>query len=147
MGQTRLMEVQQQGRGLRQHHKVQRRGEALEELWEELSRSIRTRQEVEVHRGVHGGGAADPNPPPQVLGSARQFHQFQHDVDELRSWMAEKEALLGSEEDQDLHSIQSLLRQHQQLQVGRSLSPGDTPSRPQLLDTLLLMSTFRRTWS
>lgn len=48
VGQTRLMEVQQQGRGLRQHHKVQRRGEALEQLWEELSCSIRTRQEVEV---------------------------------------------------------------------------------------------------
>lgn len=40
-------------------------------------------------------------------------------MDELKSWMAEKEAVLGSEEDQDLHSIQTLLRQHQELQVRR----------------------------
>lgn len=60
-----------------------------------------------------------PQPPPQSLQSAKEIHQFQHDVDELKSWMAEKEAVLGSEEDQDLHSIQTLLRQHQELQVRR----------------------------
>lgn len=60
-------------------------------------------------------------PPPQSLQSAKEIHQFQHDVDELKSWMAEKEAVLGSE-DQDLHSIQTLLRQHQELQVRRRRS-------------------------
>lgn len=65
----------------------------------------------------------NPPPPPQRLQSAKEIHQFQHDVDELKSWMAEKEAVLGSEEDQDLHSVQTLLRRHQELQVRRSPSP------------------------
>lgn len=34
--------------------------------------------------------------------------------------MAEKEAVLDSEEDQDLHSIQTLLRQHEALEVGNT---------------------------
>jgi len=57
----------------------------------------------------------------QNLKAAREVHQFHHDVDELKSWMAEKEAVLDSEDpdqDQDLHSIQILLRQHEALEVG-----------------------------
>ncbi|XP_056867453.1 spectrin beta chain, non-erythrocytic 5 isoform X2 [Takifugu flavidus] len=96
LGQTRLTEIQQLGRGLKQHDQAQRRGEAVSQLWEDLKSSIKTRQES--------------------LQAAKEIHQFQHDVDELKSWMAEKEAVLGSEEDQDLHSIQTLLRQHQELQ-------------------------------
>lgn len=53
----------------------------------------------------------------QNLRSARELHQFHHDVDELRGWMAQKEAVLDSE-DQDLHSIPTLLRQHEALEVG-----------------------------
>lgn len=34
--------------------------------------------------------------------------------------MAEKEVVLDSEEDQDLHSIQTLLRQHEALEVGNT---------------------------
>lgn len=68
------------------------------------------------------------SPTPQGLQSAKEIHQFQHDVDELKGWMAEKEAVLGSrgdpEEDQDLHSIQTLLRQHQEVQVGWRFSSG-----------------------
>lgn len=52
----------------------------------------------------------------QSLQSAREIHQFNHDIDELKGWMAEKEAVLDSE-DQDLHSIQTLLTQHEALEV------------------------------
>lgn len=49
------------------------------------------------------------------------MHQFDHDVDELKSLMAEKEAALDSEDHgHDLLSVQALLRQHQALEVQRS---------------------------
>lgn len=53
----------------------------------------------------------------QSLQSAKEIHQFHHDVDELKDWMAEKEAVLDTEEDQDLHSIQTLMKQHEALEV------------------------------
>lgn len=57
----------------------------------------------------------------QNLQAAREVHQFHHDVDELKGWMAEKEAVLDSEDqDHDLTSIQALLRQHEALEVGKS---------------------------
>lgn len=57
----------------------------------------------------------------QNLQSAREIHQFHHDVDELKGWMAEKEAVLDSEDqDHDLQSIQTLLRQHKALEVGNT---------------------------
>lgn len=43
-------------------------------------------------------------------------------MDELKGWIAEKEAVLDPEEDQDLHSIQTLLRQHEALEVGNVAS-------------------------
>lgn len=46
LGQTRLTEVQQLGKGLKQVQ-AQRRGEAVSQLWEELKSTIRTREEVE----------------------------------------------------------------------------------------------------
>lgn len=46
-------------------------------------------------------------------------------MDELKGWMAEKEAVLDSE-DQDLHSIQTLLRQHEALEVGNTQQAGRT---------------------
>lgn len=53
----------------------------------------------------------------QSLQSAKEIHQFHHDVDELKGWIAEKEAVLDTEEDQDLHSIQTLMKQHEALEV------------------------------
>lgn len=38
-------------------------------------------------------------------------------MDELKGWMAEKEAVLDTEEEQDLHSIQTLVKQHEALEV------------------------------
>ncbi|XP_036927334.1 spectrin beta chain, non-erythrocytic 5 isoform X2 [Acanthopagrus latus] len=119
LGRSRLTSVQQLGRGLKQDGKALRRDEALSRLWDDLNSSIRTRE--------------------QSLQSAREVHQFNHDVDELKGWMAEKEAVLDSE-DQDLNSIQTLLRQHEALErdlvliseeVTRSREEGRALSRRQ----------------
>lgn len=46
------------------------------------------------------------------------MHQFDHDVDELKGWMSEKEVVLDSDDhDHDLLSIQALIRQHEGLEV------------------------------
>lgn len=46
------------------------------------------------------------------------MHQFDHDLDELRSWMSEKEVALDSEDQEnDLLSVQALIRQHEGLEV------------------------------
>ncbi|KAG5855882.1 hypothetical protein ANANG_G00001630 [Anguilla anguilla] len=75
-----------------------RRQEAeLHKMWEELQQAMERRAES--------------------LWSAREVHQFDHDVDELKSWMGEKEAALDSEDHgHDLLSVQALLRQHQGLE-------------------------------
>ncbi|XP_069573815.1 spectrin beta chain, non-erythrocytic 5 [Brachyistius frenatus] len=97
LGRSRLTSVQQLGRGLQQDGQARRRDDALSRLWEELNSSIRTRE--------------------QNLQAAREVHQFNHDVDELKGWMAEKEAVLDSEDQgHDLHSILTLLRQHEALE-------------------------------
>ncbi|XP_027134554.1 spectrin beta chain, non-erythrocytic 5 [Larimichthys crocea] len=95
LGRSRLTSVQQLGRGLQQDDQARRRDDALSGLWDDLNNSIRTRE--------------------QSLQSARETHQFHHDVDELKGWMAEKEAVLDSDT-QDLNSIQTVLRQHKVLE-------------------------------
>ncbi|KAL6106061.1 sptbn5 [Pungitius sinensis] len=95
LGRSRLDSVQQLVGGLQRDDEARRRDEGLSGLWDQLMGSIRTRE--------------------QNLQSARELHQFHHDVDELRGWMAQKEAVLDSE-DQDLHSISTLLRQHEALE-------------------------------
>ncbi|KAM8913952.1 spectrin beta chain, non-erythrocytic 5 isoform 3-T3 [Spinachia spinachia] len=95
LGRSRLTSVQQLVGGLQRDGEARRRGEGLSGLWDGLMGSIRTRE--------------------QNLQAARELHQFHHDVDELRGWMAQKEAVLDSE-DQDLHSVPTLLRQHQALE-------------------------------
>ncbi|XP_029973399.1 spectrin beta chain, non-erythrocytic 5 [Salarias fasciatus] len=97
LGRSRLTAVQQLSGGLQRDRDARRTDEALSRLWEQLEASVRTRQ--------------------QVLHSAREVHQFHHDVDELKGWMAEKEAVLESEDQgHDLHSIQTLLKQHEALE-------------------------------
>lgn len=55
---------------------------------------------------------------PQNLQSAREVHQFDHDLDELKSWISEKEITLDSEDiGNDLFSVQALIRQHEGLEV------------------------------
>lgn len=54
----------------------------------------------------------------QKLHTAREVHQFDHDLDELRSWMSEKEVALDSEDQEnDLLSVQALIRQHEGMEV------------------------------
>ncbi|XP_078145742.1 spectrin beta chain, non-erythrocytic 5 [Centroberyx gerrardi] len=97
LGQSRLTSVQQLGQGLQQADQAQRRDEALSRLWDNLNNTIKTRE--------------------QNLHSAKEVHQFNHDVDELKGWMAEKDAVLDSEDqDHDLLSVQTLLRQHEALE-------------------------------
>uniref|UniRef100_A0A3P8T408 Spectrin, beta, non-erythrocytic 5 n=1 Tax=Amphiprion percula TaxID=161767 RepID=A0A3P8T408_AMPPE len=98
LGRSRLTSVQQLGRGLQQDGQARRRDDALSRLWDELNSSIRTRE--------------------QNLQAAREVHQFNHDMDELKGWMAEKEAVLDSEDQgHDLQVIQTLLRQHEALET------------------------------
>ncbi|XP_071354370.1 spectrin beta chain, non-erythrocytic 5 [Trachinotus anak] len=121
LGRSRLTSVQQLGRGLQQDSQARRRDDTLSRLWDDLNSSIRTRE--------------------QSLQSAREIHQFNHDVDELKGWMAEKEAVLDSEDQyHDLQSIQTLLRQHEALErdlaliseeVTRSREEGRALSRRQ----------------
>ncbi|XP_067336707.1 spectrin beta chain, non-erythrocytic 5 isoform X2 [Channa argus] len=97
LGRSRLTTVQQLGRGLQQDGQARRKDDTLSRLWDDLNSSIRTRE--------------------QMLQSAKEVHQFNNDVDELKGWMAEKEAVLDSEEqDHDLQSVQTLLRQHEALE-------------------------------
>ncbi|XP_068195162.1 spectrin beta chain, non-erythrocytic 5 isoform X2 [Antennarius striatus] len=95
LGRSRLSSVQQLGAALQEDGQVRRREENLRRLWDELEASIRTRE--------------------KSLQSAKEVHQFHHDVEELKSWMAEKEAALEAD-DQDLQSIQTLLQQHEALE-------------------------------
>ncbi|XP_076022140.1 spectrin beta chain, non-erythrocytic 5 [Genypterus blacodes] len=97
LGRSRLTSVQQLGHGLQSDSQARRRDEALSKLWADVSNSIRNRE--------------------QNLKLAKEIHQFNHDMDELKGWMAEKEAVLDSEDqDHDLHAIQTLLRQHEALE-------------------------------
>ncbi|XP_068608001.1 spectrin beta chain, non-erythrocytic 5 [Brachionichthys hirsutus] len=95
LGKSRLSSVQQLGAGLQQDSQGRRRDDSLRRLWDDLETSIRSRQ--------------------KSLQSAKEIHQFHHDVEELKSWMAEKEAVLDAD-DLDLHAIQTLLKQHQALE-------------------------------
>ncbi|XP_062379447.1 spectrin beta chain, non-erythrocytic 5 [Sardina pilchardus] len=91
LGQHKLASVQQLGQKVSSSG-AQLRGKTLKQLWEELNQAVKTRAEN--------------------LHSAREVHQFDSDVDELKSWMSEKEAGLDSEEqNHDLLSVQALISQ------------------------------------
>ncbi|CAB1331140.1 unnamed protein product [Coregonus sp. 'balchen'] len=106
LGQSKLSTVQQ----LRQEVKSaegHRREAALHKLWDDLNQNVKIRAEN--------------------LKSAREVHQFDHDVDELKGWMSEKEVVLDSDDhDHDLLSIQALIRQHEGLEgeVSRTKEEG-----------------------
>ncbi|KAJ8333280.1 hypothetical protein SKAU_G00421760 [Synaphobranchus kaupii] len=96
LGQSKVSSVLQLAQEVRSAESQQREAE-LHKLWEELQQTVEKRAES--------------------LRSAREVHQFDHDVDELKSWMLEKEATLDSEDHgHDLLSVQALLRQHQGLE-------------------------------
>ncbi|XP_053365454.1 spectrin beta chain, non-erythrocytic 5 isoform X1 [Clarias gariepinus] len=96
LGQNKLNAVQK----LKQQVKspeAEQKEKALLNLWEELQKAMETRAEG--------------------LQSAREVHQFDHDLDELKSWISEKEIMLDSEDrENDLVSVQALIRQHEGLE-------------------------------
>ncbi|XP_068802064.1 spectrin beta chain, non-erythrocytic 5 isoform X5 [Struthio camelus] len=71
---------------------IQKRAKQINEMWEELCHAIQTRTEN--------------------LRAAQQVHQYDHDVDEVKGWMQEKEAVVDIEDyGYDLPGVQTLLSQ------------------------------------
>ncbi|CAM5151113.1 unnamed protein product [Natator depressus] len=73
---------------------IQRRTHQVNDTWERLCQAIQTRTEN--------------------LRAAQQVHQYDHDVDELKGWMQEKEAVVDIDDyGYDLPGVQTLLSQHE----------------------------------
>ncbi|XP_050810874.1 spectrin beta chain, non-erythrocytic 5 isoform X2 [Gopherus flavomarginatus] len=73
---------------------IQRRTRQVNDTWERLCQAIQTRTEN--------------------LRAAQQVHQYDHDVDELKGWMQEKEAVVDIDDyGYDLPGVQTLLGQHE----------------------------------
>ncbi|NXW30481.1 SPTN5 protein, partial [Phaetusa simplex] len=71
---------------------IQKRTKQINETWEKLCHAIQTRTEN--------------------LRAARQVHQYDHDVDEIKGWMQEKEAVVDIDDyGYDLPGVQTLLSQ------------------------------------
>uniref|UniRef100_A0A8B9PGF4 Calponin-homology (CH) domain-containing protein n=1 Tax=Apteryx owenii TaxID=8824 RepID=A0A8B9PGF4_APTOW len=71
---------------------IQKRTKQINEMWEKLCHAIQTRTEN--------------------LRAAQQVHQYDHDVDEVKGWMQEKEAVVDIEDyGYDLPGVQTLLSQ------------------------------------
>ncbi|XP_043929471.1 spectrin beta chain, non-erythrocytic 5 [Protopterus annectens] len=71
--------------------------EDVNSKWEELLRSVMSRS--------------------KNLQAAHEVHQFDHDVDELKAWMQEKEVTTDTDDyGYDLLSVQTLLHQHEGLE-------------------------------
>ncbi|XP_014805640.1 PREDICTED: spectrin beta chain, non-erythrocytic 5-like [Calidris pugnax] len=71
---------------------IQKRTKQINETWEKLCHAIQARTEN--------------------LTAARQVHQYDHDVDEIKGWMQEKEAVVDIDDyGYDLPGVQTLLSQ------------------------------------
>ncbi|XP_026142105.1 spectrin beta chain, non-erythrocytic 5 isoform X1 [Carassius auratus] len=109
LGQNKLSTVQNLKETV-QSSEAQQKERDLLKLWEDLNKAIKAR----------AGN----------LRSAREVHQFDHDLDELRSWMNEKEVALDSEEQEyDLLSVQALIRQHEGLERDLAVIEEDVSRR------------------
>ncbi|XP_072545910.1 spectrin beta chain, non-erythrocytic 5 [Salminus brasiliensis] len=109
LGQSKLATVQKLKQEVKSSE-AHRREKALINLWEDLNTAVKTRAEK--------------------LQSAREVHQFDHDLDELRSWISEKEVVLDSEEQEhDLLSVQALIRQHEGLERDLAVIEEDVQHR------------------
>ncbi|XP_030641786.1 spectrin beta chain, non-erythrocytic 5 [Chanos chanos] len=127
LGKNRLGTVQQLGHKVKSSE-AQQKEKALLKLWDDVNKMMKLRAES--------------------LRSAREVHQFDHDLDELKSWMSEKEVVLDAEDQEtDLLSIQALIRQHEGLErdlaaikeeVSRTQTEGHTLVRkyPQVRESL-----------
>uniref|UniRef100_A0A8D0F0G0 Calponin-homology (CH) domain-containing protein n=1 Tax=Strix occidentalis caurina TaxID=311401 RepID=A0A8D0F0G0_STROC len=82
---------------------IQKRTKQSNEMWEKLCHAIQTRTEN--------------------LRAARQVHQYDHDVDEVKGWMQEKEAVVDIEDyGYDLPGVQTLLSQLEGVEVRGSVT-------------------------
>nr|XP_016847800.1 PREDICTED: spectrin beta chain, non-erythrocytic 5 [Anolis carolinensis] len=73
---------------------IHKKTQQVNNSWERLRQTIQTRVEN--------------------LRAAHQVHQYDHDVDDLKGWMQEKEAVLDREDyGYDLPGVQTLLNQHE----------------------------------
>nr|XP_025044105.1 spectrin beta chain, non-erythrocytic 5 [Pelodiscus sinensis] len=73
---------------------IQKRTHQVNDTWERLCQAIQTRTEN--------------------LRAALQVHKYDHDVDELKGWMQEKEAVVDIDDyGYDLPGVQTLLGQHE----------------------------------
>ncbi|XP_050989413.1 spectrin beta chain, non-erythrocytic 5 isoform X1 [Labeo rohita] len=109
LGQSKLSTAQKLKQTV-QSSEAQQKEKDLLKLWEDLNKAMKARAEN--------------------LHSAREVHQFDHDLDELRSWMNEKEVALDSEEQEnDLLSVQALIRQHEGLERDLAVIEEDVSRR------------------
>nr|XP_055027307.1 spectrin beta chain, non-erythrocytic 5 [Misgurnus anguillicaudatus] len=109
LGQSKLGNVQRLTETVLSSEAQQMETDLLK-LWENLNHAMKTRAEK--------------------LRSAREVHQFNHDLDELRSWMNEKEVALDSEvQENDLLSVQALIRQHEGLERDLAVIEEDVSRR------------------
>ncbi|XP_060118338.1 spectrin beta chain, non-erythrocytic 5 [Heteronotia binoei] len=76
---------------------VEKRAQLVNNTWERLYQATQMRAEN--------------------LRAAREVHQYDHDVDDLKGWIQEKEAVVDREEyGYDLSGVQTLLSQHERLE-------------------------------
>ncbi|KAJ1103984.1 hypothetical protein NDU88_001400 [Pleurodeles waltl] len=102
LGQTKMIGIHEMVSSLTNNShgrlaEIRYRTNELNALWEHLCKTIN-------HRGEN-------------LEAAHNIHQFDHDVDELRSWMQEKEAVADTDDyGYDLPGVRTLLSQHEGLE-------------------------------
>ncbi|XP_063174452.1 spectrin beta chain, non-erythrocytic 5 [Candoia aspera] len=73
---------------------IQKKTQDIHDRWERLQQAVQTRAEN--------------------LRAARQIHQYDRDVDDLKGWMQEKEAVVARDDyGYDLPGVQTLLSQHE----------------------------------
>ncbi|XP_075470432.1 spectrin beta chain, non-erythrocytic 5 isoform X1 [Ascaphus truei] len=73
---------------------IQKKTDEVNNTWDGLCRSIQNRA--------------------KILATAHQVHQFDHEVDELTSWIQEKEVIVNTDDyGYDLPGVQTLLSQHE----------------------------------
>ncbi|KAM4663546.1 spectrin beta chain, non-erythrocytic 5 [Discoglossus pictus] len=73
---------------------IQKRTEEVRKNWDDICRAIETRA--------------------KILATAHQVHKFDHEIDELMSWIQEKEVVADTDDyGYDLPGVQTLLRQHE----------------------------------
>ncbi|XP_063803707.1 spectrin beta chain, non-erythrocytic 5 isoform X2 [Pseudophryne corroboree] len=99
LGKSKMLALNELASGLlseshSQADGIQKKTEAVNGTWEALCHSIQNRA--------------------KVLTTAHQVHQFDHEVDELLSWIQEKEVIVNTDDyGYDLSGVQTLLSQHE----------------------------------